>query len=265
VPDGARLLRPAGEALHPERYPTKELRKIRNTTPPVQWNALYQQNPVPESGEYFTSDMFRTYQGLPGHAEEYTYFMAWDLAIGEKTQNDWSVGIVGALAANGNIYILDMIRDRMGTFQIVSSMLGMAKKYPGLQVLGVEDGQIKKTMWPLLQEAMRKENVSFSIDDNLKPVTDKLMRARPLQSKMQLGQVLVPTGQPWVNRMQHEMLRFPNGQHDDIVDAMAWLIRMSQRLSAPQPKGMMKKKKHKSWKEDLASFTNDRGNSFMTA
>lgn len=265
IPEGARLLRPAGEALHPERYPTKELRKIRNTTPPVQWNALYQQNPVPDSGEYFTSDMFRTYQGLPGHAEEYTYFMAWDLAIGEKTQNDWSVGVVGALAANGNIYILDMLRDRMGTFQIVSSMLGMAKKYPGLQVLGVEDGQIKKTMWPLLQEAMRKESVEFSIDDNLKPVTDKLMRARPLQSKMQLGQVLLPQNQPWVSRMQHEMLRFPNGQHDDIVDAMAWLVRMSQRLSAPQPKGVMKKKKQKSWKDDLASFTNDRGNSFMTA
>lgn len=264
VPEGARLLRPAGEALHPDRYPTKELRKIRNTTPPVQWNALYQQNPVPDSGEYFTSDMFRFYNGLPGIADEYTYFMAWDLAIGEKTQNDWSVGIVGALAANNDIYILDMVRDRMGTYEIVKAMIGMAKKYPLMQVIGIEDGHISKTLWPVMKEAMARDKVMISRDENLKPVTDKLLRARPLQAKMQLGQILLPQGQPWVNRAQHEMLRFPNGQHDDIVDAMAWIARMSQRLSPPTPKGAMKKKKQKSWKDDISSLS-DRGSSYMTA
>ncbi len=268
VLEGSRLLRAKGEALHPERYNLNALTRLKNGMPPVQWNALFQQNPVPDSGEYFSIDMFRFYQDLPGTPEEFTFFSAWDLAIGERTQNDYTVGVVGAMHHNGDLYILDMYRGRMNTHQIIESILGAARKYPMLQVVGIEDGQIKKTMAPILRQAMQTAKTSFSLDETLKPVTDKLMRARPLQSRMQMGQLYMPVGQPWVNIMQHEMLRFPNGNHDDIVDSLAWLARMGLHIRGPVPKQTVQgRKKQKSWKEDLGKYVAGAGGSgsFMTA
>lgn len=268
LPEGSKLLRAKGEALHPERYNQNALVRIKNGMPPVQWNALYQQNPVPDSGEYFSNDMFRFYQDLPGTPEEFTFFMAWDLAIGEKTQNDYTVGTVGAMHINGDLYVVDMIRARMNTFQIIEAILTMAKKWPNLQVVGIEDGQIKKTMAPLLKQAMQTAKSSFSLDETLKPVTDKLMRARPLQSRMQMGQLFIPAGQPWANILQHELLRFPNGVHDDIVDSLAWLARMGLYLKGPVMRtGEARRKKQKSWKDDLKMHVagSSGGRSFMTA
>ena len=263
IPLEAKLLRPAGEALHPERYSSLELRRMRNTMPPVQWNALYQQNPVPESGEYFSKDMLRYYGDLPGAKDEYAYFMAWDLAIGEKSSNDWTVGTVCASHYTGNIYILDMVRARMNVHGIIAAMMDMARKWPSIQVMGIEQGQIYKTMAPLVKEAMVREKVRFSLSEDLKPVTDKLMRARPLQQKMQMGFIQFPSSQPWSAMIEREMLRFPNGTNDDIVDSLAWLARMSMVISPPKPKTLKQGRKPKSWKEQLTATTGS--SSFMTA
>lgn len=262
VPENAMLLRPKGEALHPARYSAQELRRICNSMPSVQWNALFQQNPVPETGEYFTKDMFRTYGQLPDAPENFAYFMAWDLAIGEKSSNDWSVGTVCAYHFTGAIYIVDMFRARTNAPGIIAAALQMAQKWPYLQVLGMEYGQIYKTMAPLLKDAMKAAKVHFSLSEDLKPVTDKLLRARPLQQKMQMGLVQFPANQPWVSLIEREMLRFPNGTHDDIVDSLAWLIRMSMTISPPRPYKATKKRQLKSWKDDLVSTS---GGSFMTA
>lgn len=264
VPEGAIMLRPKDEALHPARYTALDLRRIRNTMPSVQWNALFQQNPVPDTGEYFTRDMFRSYAVLPGNPEDFAYFMAWDLAIGEKAQNDWTVGTVCAYHYTGAIYILDMVRARMNAPSIIASMIAQARKWPHLQVCGIEQGQIYKTMAPLLDEAMKREKVRFSLADYLKPVTDKMLRARPLQQKMQMGLVHFPAAQPWVGLIEREMLRFPSGAHDDIVDSLAWLIRMSMVISPPRPQKMRNQgRKPDSWKKQLVAKTGAK--SFMTA
>lgn len=266
VPDGARLLRREGEALHPERYSAKALRTIRNTMPPVQWNALYQQNPVPADGEFFTSEMFRFYNYLPGTAEEYAWFAAWDLAIGQKAQNDYTVGVVGALHSDGGLYVVDMIRGRLSTYPIVESMVKLGDKWTLLQIQGIEDGQIKKTLMPLLEKEMLKAKSKFSFDEELKPVTDKLLRARPLQQRMQMGQVYLPAGQPWAMKIQQEMLRFPSGTHDDMVDAMAWLARMALRITPPMPPTHRHRRARSSWRKELHKHTQQAADSsFMTA
>lgn len=59
VPDNGRLLRKKGECLHRERYDEDALKRIKNTLPTRWWSALYQQNPVPDDGGYFTKDQFQ--------------------------------------------------------------------------------------------------------------------------------------------------------------------------------------------------------------
>ena len=52
----------------------------------------------------------------------------------------------------------------------------------------------------------------------------------------------------WGEQAEHELLRFPAGTHDDIVDALAWGARMVVNKQTPRcPSG----KKKSSWKDKL--------------
>lgn len=265
--DGARLLRKKGEALHPERYDLKKLTRIKNRMPPAQWNALYQQNPVPDEGDFFSKDMFRFEDALPGTRDEFVFLTAWDLAIGEKRKNDYSVGVVVAADANNNMHVVDMVRGRFGTMELVKNACDLIEKWDCAQ-FGMEHGQIKMTLWPLIVEEMRKRKIACSINDDLKPTTDKEVRAQPLRGLMQTGRVIFPrpTHAPWVDTAMHEMLRFPTGAHDDIVDALAWAARLFQKAPRPEKFYYEPVAKELPWRERLEEFgvgNTGVGSSFM--
>ena len=253
--EGARLLRRKGEALHPARYDLPRLNRIKSRMPPAQWNALYQQNPVPDDGDFFSKDMFRFESVLEGTRDEYVFLTAWDVAIGEKRRNDWSVGVVVAADARNNMHVVDMVRGRFGTMELVNNACDLIQKWD-CQQFGMEHGQIKMTLWPLILEEMRRRKIACAINDDLKPVTDKEARATPLRGLMQTGRVIFPTRStaPWVETMEAEMLRFPLGAHDDIVDALAWATRLFLRAPRPTSFYIEKGPRERPWRERLDEF-----------
>lgn len=235
-PETARLLRRKGDALHPARYPKARLRLIKRTLQERHWHALYQQNPVPDEGSYFKKEYLRFRDGGPiADLNHMPIGIAWDTAVGKKQQNDYTVGIVGALDFYGNLQIIDCIRARMDTHEAAAVILATYKKYrrmtASVVMVGIERGQLELAMRPELNKLSRELGVYPSYDETLKPLTDKLIRARPLQGRLQAGTVVLPAlhSQPWVEIVEHELLRFPSGRFDDCVDALAWLARMAEK------------------------------------
>lgn len=255
VPVGARLLREKGEALHAARYNEAALRRKRNTMPPRQWNAMYQQNPVPDDGEFFSRDMFRFESALSGTKEEYVFITAWDVAIGEKRRNDWTVGCVIAIDSRNMMHVVDLVRGRFSTMEIVNGVCDLIEKWDCIRY-GMEHGQISMTLAPLILEEMRRRRIACSIDENLKPIQDKETRATPLRGLMQTGRVTFPppSSAPWVERAMGEMLRFPSGTHDDIVDSLAWGARMFRTAPRPIIEEFVNKNVERSFRERLDEF-----------
>jgi len=256
--EGSKLVRTKGEALHPERFPIPRLKRIMRTLQPRHWSALYQQNPVPDEGIFFTKDMIRITSSVPP-LSELKLFMAWDLAVGEKQTNDYSVGVVGGLDYDDRLHIIDIVRARMNTHECADAMMNMYKSYnvkSPVVAIGIEHGQLKLAMLPTLRKMQRERRLHPTYDETLVPITDKSVRARPLQGRMQQGMVYFPTNAPWLDTATHELLRFPGGVHDDIVDALSWLMRMAIKAEPPKPK---KAKKLRSWREKLKPHTRGPG------
>ena len=230
VPKGLTLLRKKGEALHPARYDIVKLNRIKKTLTPRFWSALYQQNPVPDDGTYFTKEHFRR-RDLP-QVRHCNVMAAWDFAISEKQVNDYTVGAVGLQDSDDLMHVADIIRFKSGdSFFIVNAIIAVAKRWP-MVVMGFEDGQIFRTLESQLKKRMLEEKCYFPYV-KLKPLTDKLVRARPLQGRMQQGVWSYNTSGEWYDVVQQEMLRFPAGVHDDTVDAQAWLAHMALDIHAP--------------------------------
>lgn len=222
VPEGAKLTRKQNTALHPERYTLEMLLNIKKNYYALGqqrwWAAGYQQNPAPEEGAYFTKKMFRYYANKP-HKLERNVYQAWDFAITEKQQADYIVGATGELDVNDNLHIVDIDRFRSGdSFVIADAMLDAWERHGSEAVIGVEDGQIWRSIEAVFVRRCQERKLYPSIEV-MKPFTDKLVRAQPLRGRMQLGKVWFPDNAPWMDVLRQELLRFPTGKHDDQIDA----------------------------------------------
>lgn len=261
-----------GEALHPERYDLQQLLRIqRQYGGPSSryWSALYQQNPIPNEGAFFTREMFR-YFGDSIDTHGMNIIQTWDLAITEKRINDWTVGTTLAQDHNDNLYVLEQVRFRTNDAgKIVDEMIDMYTRYKGVSAFGVEDGQIWKTLKPLLARRMQERRVYIPIEDDnckLTPVTDKLVRARPLQGRMQMKKVAFPRGATWVDDLMKEALRFPGGVHDDMVDSLSWAVILATRISPPAPQKPPRNRTEKTVQDQIsAHFRGQNGQNHLSA
>jgi len=239
-----------GEALHPERYSLKALRKIKRALAPRDFAALYQQNPQVEEGAYFQKKHFRMYKGAP--PEFLDIYCAGDLAISKKDHADWTVFLVAGLAADGNIYIIEEYRGRWDAKEIIDVMFEIHRKHHPRQ-FGLEKGQISLTIDTFLENRMREEKIYDLFVDELPPgKQDKELRARIIQGMMAHGKVFWPEGALWVDDYMNELLRFPSGVKDDRVDAAAWIGKMiagKSHSGAGKPKS-----KGEGWKKKLAGY-----------
>ena len=212
-----------GEALHPERYDVPSLTKIQKAIGPRDWSALYQQNPVADEGDYFNRDMINYYDEADLDYTRLRYYCAWDLAIGQRERNDYSVGLVVAVDEYDKLYVVDCVRGKWDGFELVERILDLYETWrPG--VVGIEKGHIEMALGPFLEKRVRERRLNEAYFRDLKTGRrDKEARARAIQGRMQQGMVYFPKEPLWVGPLIAELLRFPNGVHDDQVDALAWI------------------------------------------
>ena len=215
--------RKMGDALHEDRYNLESLEKIQRAVGPRDWSALYQQNPVSDEGDYFTRDMIRYYDPADIDFSRMKFYCAWDLAIGQRDRNDYSVGLVVGVDEYDNLYVVDCVRGKFDGFEIVERILDLYEQWRP-SIIGIEKGHIEMALGPFLEKRVRERKLYEAYFKDLKPGRrDKEARARAIQGRMQQGMVRIPKDEVWTGPLVAELLRFPNGVHDDQVDALAWV------------------------------------------
>tara|TARA_Y100000310_G_scaffold345238_1_gene463004 strand:+ start:1460 stop:3190 length:1731 start_codon:yes stop_codon:yes gene_type:complete len=241
-------------ALHPERYNEDALKRIRGVVGERTWWSLYQQKPSPDEGAYFKREYFRYYTQLPP-LHTLNIYCAWDLAVGTKQRNDYTVCIVVGVDHLDRIYVIDVFRDKIDSDGIIKKIIATQRNYKP-QMQGMENGVIELTINPLLQKALREQKpdedkVSINFHAMKIGRQDKEARARPIQGRMGQGMVFFPKNAGWIEPFESELLQFPQGKHDDQVDTMAWIGQMFPVMSKHKPRG---KDKLTGWREKLAKM-----------
>jgi predicted phage terminase large subunit-like protein len=208
--------RDAGEALFPARFPLDKLETIRRKVGTYFWNALYQQRPAPRDGEYFKREWFEVVERAPADAQRVRW---WDKAA-TQGGGDWTVGALVGLA-RGQWYIEDVIRGQWGSYDRDEVIKQTAASDAALY-------QNRVHIWTEQEPGSSGKDVAAAFVRMLagypvstEPTTkNKEMIADPFASQCEAGNVKLVQG-AWMREWIDEMLNFPNGAHDDQVDATA--------------------------------------------
>ena len=265
VPPRSRMTREHNTAVHPARYTTEMMLRIKNNLvmggQKRVWDALYQQNPIPDEGNFFSKEMFRYYPAPPPRNEMYVY-QAWDFAISEGKESDYTVGVTLGQDTRDNLYVLDVRRFKSSDgILICETIVDYAREHK-VDLLGFEDGQIWKALEAQFERVCTEKRYYPSYEI-LKPLTDKMVRANPLKGRMQAGKVYFDEKAAYFRDVYREMLHFPAGKHDDVIDSLAWAVRLTLSRSAPKP--IDNTPPFKSWKDKLNGFIKGAGVSHMSA
>jgi predicted phage terminase large subunit-like protein len=198
------------------------LKQEQATQSPLNFSALFQQRPSPETGEFFLSEWLRPYETVPDLRELRTYGAS-DYAVTSRG-GDYTVHVIVGIDPGGRLYLLDLWRGQTSPDIWVERMLDLGIKWKPI-CWGEESGQIKSSVGPFIDRRQRERKIPLY--RRVFPTKgDKQARAQSIRALMALRGLYVPPKASWYAAFQQELLRFPAHKHDDQVDALALIGQM---------------------------------------
>lgn len=214
------LGRERGAPLWPELYGLDFLEQ-QNRLDPLGFAALYQQRPTVADGVLFRRENIRRYKRdeLPDNLR---FYCASDHAVGTRQRNDPSVLLKVGVDRADNIYIVEADWRKMPADVAVEAMLEMGSGATKPLIWWAEKGHISQSIGPFLRKRMQESGRYINIRE-VTPKADKEQRAQSIAARVATGKVFFPVGPVWAERAIDELMAFPNGLHDDFVDALAYI------------------------------------------
>lgn len=221
---GDLLGRIPGEALNPERYPVEELQKIRSVLGSWAFEALYQQRPMPAEGGMFRREWFaKIVDAIPARVEARVRY--WDKAA-TANDGDYTVGVRMSRTEDGLYYIEDVVRGRWSSGERDKVIKQCAETDPPGTQIWIEQEPGSSGVDSV--QALIRMLAGYSVHGD-RVTGSKIVRAEPLAAQSEAGNVVLVRGS-WNAAFLDELLVFPNGAHDDQVDAAGGAF---ARLAAP--------------------------------
>ena len=203
--------------LWSQRYTTEDLLKKKASVGERVFSSVYQQIPLDQTSDYF--NMQHLHFGLPDNYENLLSVRAWDIASSEEiSSNDYTAGVKAIKSKDDNFIIKPYIHGRFGSKTKNKIVDTAHEDTPNIHVM-LETGVA--AAGDLLYQEWRKQLMGFIVEQ-AKPIKSKVDRATPLQNAIEDGKVYIDIPDLSLRqKLLDEFQSFPNGEHDDIVDATA--------------------------------------------
>jgi predicted phage terminase large subunit-like protein len=216
-----------GKCTWPAKYPTQEALDIqRKKVTETAWLREYLLKVVPDEGAVVRAEQIHKYNWAEfnkGVNEQKIRIVkagaGQDLAIGEKATNDCTAIVSGLMVKENGIEKLKIrpkpINERADFDKTITLSQGVMRTLPIGSRLYVEDVAYQKAAI----QTLRKKNLPVT---GVKPIADKRARFETAATYIINGQVEFPT--EGCEDLIMQMLGFGAEEHDDLVDALVYLI-----------------------------------------
>ena len=199
-------------SLDREQY----IKSLNNLDPVTRQQLLNGDWQARSAGTKFYREWFQIVDAAPADCRKVRY---WDLASTEAragTDPDWTAGCLMGLSKENVLYIMDVKRAR-GTPGAVEALVRQTAELDTRAVQIVMEQEPGSSGVKVIDDYRRRVLMGWAFKAD-KVTGNKLIRANPLASQAQAGNVKLVRG-TWINAFLDEAEIFPQGAHDDQVDA----------------------------------------------
>lgn len=199
-----------GTALWPEKHSIEQLKQMERAAP-YMFAGQYMQRPAPLDGGVFKPSKIEIIEDVPTNVTKWV--RGWDL--GATVGGDPTAGVKLGLCSDNSLVIADLAHGDLGPderdLMIKNSAISDSRKVT--VSIPQDPGQAGKTQILYLTRMLQGFKVKTSPESG-----DKITRAEPFAAQVNVGNVKMVKGL-WNKIILDEMQLFPNGKHDDTIDA----------------------------------------------
>ena len=188
----------------------------------------YFNEPLSDEDQIFRREMFRYFNALQWEEvkkKPHRIYTLVDPAISKKTTADFTAVITVAIDYMNRIFIMEITRERLDPIETIRVIFSHYVKWQPIYV-GIETTAYQKALkYFIEQEKYREKSIVQSMQIvEIKPTIDKVTKITKLQPFYAIASVFHNSDDKNTSILEQELLRFPKGVHDDIIDCISNVI-----------------------------------------
>lgn len=213
-----RALNDKGESNWSQRWPTYKLMALQAERGKVAFRQEYMNDPIPEDSRTFRKEDLKYYTEIPKGCR---YTITVDPAATVKNRSDYTAICVVATDADTTLYVADYVRKKMLPNEILDEVFRLNEKYHP-HCIGIETVGFQSLLKYIFELECRKRHIYPNTQELKLDVSDKgrnkRFRIESLQPYITKGKLLLG---PNMKELEGELLSFPTGRYDDLIDALS--------------------------------------------
>ena len=212
-----------GKALWPAHLSIEQLEKIRREYSENGYAYLfyqeYQNDPISDDNRKFRIEKMRYYEEKELDKKNLRCFITIDRAYSKEKTADATGIIINRVDNDNNWYIIS--EKFKGTeSELIEKIFDLKNHFKPIKI-GIEQKAFEYTIKPALKEAMMRRNSFFSVEELKDGGTSKNRRIEGLLPRHEMGTIYLRRQD---TDLVDEMIRFPKGAHDDLIDSLAYQL-----------------------------------------
>ena len=223
IRDGVRYKLEGDEVLFPKKFSKESLQRLLDSKGVREFTAQYLNTIVDDDTAIFRRNWFRRYEFDDIKGKQLNRYIMVDPAISESARADYTAIVTVGIDQYNKIWVLDIVRDRFSPIELIDKLFKLDDEYKPRSI-GIEMAAYQRALQFYVAEESRKRHKYLPIKE-LKPgnVRDaKIQRIMGLEPYYARGDVFHPNHALNVNILEDELVRFPYGKNDDIIDALSY-------------------------------------------
>lgn len=222
---------PDGSLFFPERLTEEELDKIRRRQGTSIFSKQYLNEPVSDENATFRRDMFKRRHWSEVQGRPMNWYLSVDPSYTDPrssgTYSDFAGFILVGMDYMRELYIRHIVRRKMTYSEIIDEVFNI---YTDVRFSDIKNMKIfleiigTRSLSFELANEQRRRNTWLPVTEIKGRKENKEERIRALAPFYEYGHVYHIYECPQLEELELELLQFPTGRHDDIIDPLATVV-----------------------------------------
>lgn len=204
-----------GKALWPEIFPVELLEKRKEVMGQVNFNLQYQNDATLALGTVFRQEWIKHYGTMP---DGLAVYQGVDLAVSAGRFADYFAIVTIGVSPGFKVFVLDAFRARLTFERQLQAVIEKARQFDPVRIAVEATGYQAAFAQTLTSRTPLPVKAVY-------PHKDKVTRAWRLSALFENGKVFLGRGQ---KLLEEELLAFPDGEHDDLFDALEMAVSLAR-------------------------------------